>query len=127
MAILGVGIDIEDINRFKKLELNKKNIFLNRIFARSELDYCFSQKNIASSLATKYTGKEAVVKAFGLMNIANLDYKEIEITNDSSGAPRVRLVWDTANKYQVLISLSDESDKAVGVAIVIDSTHSYDQ
>lgn len=117
---LGIGIDIENISRFEKLELSKNNRFLNKIFTKIELDYCFSKKNIASSLATKYTGKEAVVKAFGSMNITNLDYKEIEIINDSSGAPRVNLVWDKDKKYQTLISLSDESEKAIGVAVVID-------
>lgn len=118
--ILGIGIDIEDISRFEKLELNINSHFLNRIFTKAELGYCFSKKNVASSLATKYTGKEAVVKALGSMDITNLDYKEIEITNDSSGAPRVRLVWDKAKKYQILISLSDDSAKAIGVAVVID-------
>ncbi len=118
--ILGIGIDIENISRFEKIKLSKENKFLNKIFTTSELDYCFSKKNVVSSLAAKYTGKEAVVKALGSMNISNLDYKEIEITNDSSGAPRVNLAWDSTKKYQIMISLSDESDKAIGVAIVID-------
>jgi holo-[acyl-carrier protein] synthase len=116
--ILGIGIDIEDIARFKKLDLNKNNPFLNKIFTPFELDYCFSKKNTASSLATKYSGKEAVVKAFGSINIKNLDYKEIEIINDESGVPRVKLFGKNTKGYQVIISLSDESQKVVGVAIV---------
>lgn len=116
--ILGVGIDIEDISRFKKLELNKNNRFLNKIFTKVELDYCFSKKNVASSLATKFAGKEAVIKAFSLIDNVTLNYKEIEVTNDSSGAPGIRL-RDKTKKYQVLISLSNEKDKTVGVAILI--------
>ncbi len=116
--ILGIGIDIEEINRFKKIELKKNNKFLNKIFTSLELDYCFSKKDVASSLATKYCGKEAVVKAFGLASIKNLDYKEIEIINDSSGVPRVNLKMENMKGYQIMISLSDESEKAVGVAIV---------
>lgn len=119
--ILGIGIDIADISRFKKIKLDKSNRFLSKIFTPAELDYCFSKKNVASSLATKYSGKEAVVKAFGSANISSLDYKEIEITNDSSGAPRVNLVWDSTKKYQIMISLSDESDKAIGIAVIIDT------
>lgn len=119
--ILGIGIDIENISRFEKLKLSRENKFLNKIFTASELDYCFSKKNVASSLATKYAGKEAVIKAFSLVdNAAGLSYKEIEVTNDSSGAPRVKLVWDKGKKYQILISLSNEMDKTVGVAILID-------
>ena len=69
--VLGIGIDIENIERFKKFELNKNSPFLNKIFTIKEIEYCFSKKNVASSLATKYTGKEAVIKAavFNCLNI----------------------------------------------------------
>lgn len=117
--ILGIGIDIANINRFKKIKLSKENIFLKRIFTSVELDYCFSKKDVAASLATKYAGKEAVIKAFSLANETILDYKNIEITNDSSGAPRVKLVGDKKGRYQILISLSNETDKTVGVAILM--------
>lgn len=116
--ILGIGIDIEAIDRFEKLDLTRGNSFLNRVFSETELDYCFSKGNVASNLATKYTGKEAIIKAFGSMNITHLDYKEIEITNDPSGAPRVNLARSDVNKYQIIISLSNESEKAVGVAVI---------
>lgn len=116
--ILGIGIDIENISRFKNLKLSKENKFLNRIFTTHEIDYCFAKKNAASSLATKYAGKEAVIKAFSLTDNVSLSYKEIEITNDLSGAPRVRLIWDKAKKYQIFISLSNETEKAIGVAIL---------
>lgn len=116
--ILGIGIDIENISRFRKLKLNKDNIFLNKIFTEAELDYCFSKKNVASNLATKYAGKEAVIKAcHGIVKI-NIDYKEVEITSDPAGAPRVRLIWDKIKKYHCLISLSNETEKTVGVAIL---------
>lgn len=116
---IGIGIDIVNISRFRKIKLDRENRFLNKIFTASELDYCFSQKNIASSLATKYAGKEAVVKALSPIKEIVPNYKEIEITNNSSGAPRARLVWDKTKKYQILLSLSNEIDKTVGVAILI--------
>lgn len=117
--ILGIGIDIENIIRFQKLELSKNNRFLNKIFTEAELDYCFSKKNAASNLATKYAGKEAVIKACQGIHKSNIDYKEIEIINDSSGAPKVRLIWDKIKKYQIMISLSNEADKTIGVAILL--------
>ncbi len=119
VPVLGIGIDIVDINRFKKLKLSKKSKFLNRIFTKLELNYCFSKKNIASSLATKFAGKEAVIKALSSINKTAIDYKEIEVANGSSGAPKVRLIWEQGKKYQVLISLSNELERAVGVAILI--------
>ena len=117
--ILGIGIDIEDINRFKRLKLSKDNRFLNRIFTEAELEYCFSKKSVASSLASKYAGKEAVIKACNSVDDTVVDYKKIEITNDVTGAPRVKLISDKIKRYQVMLSLSNEVDKTVGVAIVI--------
>ena len=43
--IMGIGIDIENISRFEKLKLSKNDRFLNKIFTKVELDYCFSKKN----------------------------------------------------------------------------------
>lgn len=118
--ILGIGIDIENIDRFRKLKLSKDSIFLNKIFTDQELKYCFSKKGVASSLATKYAGKEAVIKAFGSINKKRFNYKEIEIINNSSGVPKVKLSWDKTTKYQIMISLSNETEKTVGVAILMD-------
>lgn len=119
VQVVGIGIDIVDISRFKRLKLIKKSKFLNRIFTKCELDYCFSRKNIASSLATKFAGKEAVIKAFSSTNKINLDYREIEIINNSSGGPKVNLNGKQQKKFQILISLSNEAERAVGVAILI--------
>lgn len=117
--ILGIGIDITDINRFKTLNQSKNNRFLNKIFTTAELDYCFSKKNTASSLATKFAAKEAVIKAFNNIKERVTDYKKIEITNDSSGAPQVKLLYANIGNYQIMLSLSNEFEKAVAVAIVV--------
>ena len=39
-----IGVDIEKINRFDNKDYSKKDIFLNKIFSKKELDYCFSKK-----------------------------------------------------------------------------------
>jgi len=122
IQIIGIGIDIVDVSRFDKLKLSNKNKFLNRFFTKRELKYCFSKNNIAEHLATKFAGKEAVSKALSSTLRTDINFKEIEIINELSGAPKVHLQSDMTNKYQVLISLSNESDTAVGVAIVLGIT-----
>lgn len=116
--ILGIGIDITDINRFKTLNLSKNNRFLNKIFTMTEIDYCFSKKNVASSLATKFAAKEAVIKAFNNIKEKVNDYKKIEITNDSSGAPRVKLLYANIDNYQIMLSSSNEFENAIAVVVV---------
>ena len=117
--ILGIGIDIENINRFEKLKLSKNDRFLNKIFTKVELDYCFSKKNVASKLTTKFAGKEAVIKACNSIDKTIVDYKKIEIANNPSGSPKVRLISDQKREYEILISLSNDADKAVGLVILI--------
>lgn len=117
--ILGIGIDVENISRFGKSKLSKNNRFLNKIFTKAEIDYCFSKKNVTSSLATKFAGKEAVIKACNAIDKTVVDRKKIEIINIPSGAPKVRLISNQKKEYEILISLSNDVDKAVGVAILI--------
>jgi len=41
MAILGVGIDIVDVNRIRKMAEEHGERFLKRVFSDEELAYCF--------------------------------------------------------------------------------------
>ena len=40
----GIGTDIESIDRFRRIDYVKNNSFLNKIFTKNELDYCFSKE-----------------------------------------------------------------------------------
>ena len=43
--IFGIGIDIIEIERIKKSIERFDKIFLNKIYTKTELDYCLSKKN----------------------------------------------------------------------------------
>ena len=58
-----IGVDIEDISRFNNKTLENDSVFLEKIFTQNELEYCYKQKNYASSLAARFCAKEAVIKA----------------------------------------------------------------
>ena len=83
--MLGIGIDIEDINRFKKYSLKKDLDFLKTIYSENELEYCFSKKSPAKHLAVRFCAKEAFIKAlpnfvndikFNEINIVDINYKK---------------------------------------------------
>ncbi len=61
---LSIGIDIVDINRFKKLDYKKNSKFYKKIFAKSEIDYCLKYRNFAEHFAGKFAVKEAVNHCF---------------------------------------------------------------
>ena len=48
---LNIGIDVVDVNRFKKLEYHKNIQFYKKIFAKSEINYCIKYKNAAEHFA----------------------------------------------------------------------------
>lgn len=116
---LGIGTDIEDISRFKKLDRVKNSRFLNKIFTEDELNYCFLKEKAASSLAARYAGKEAVVKAIASIGKRIIDYKEIEILNNNIGVPLVRIKNKKIKNLKVTISLSHCKDKAIAFAVIV--------
>ena len=121
---LGVGTDIESIGRFRKLDYSENNSLLNKVFTQNELAYCFSKEKAAPHLAARYAGKEAVVKALASIGKANLSYKEIEISNDKTGVPRVRINGTDFHNLRVYLSLSHCKDKAIAFAIAMEVNRS---
>lgn len=114
----GIGTDIESIDRFRKLDPVSGNLFLNKIFTKNELEYCFSKEKASPHLAVRYAGKEAVVKALGSMGKVNPNYKDIEILNNENGVPVARINNKGFRDLQVYLSLSHCKNKAIAFAMV---------
>ena len=85
MKIYGVGVDIIDNSRIKKLI--KKKIFLKRILSKYELKSIKTRKNKISFLAKRFSAKEAFVKSLGSGFRNNLCFNDISILNDKNGKP----------------------------------------
>ena len=115
---LGIGVDIENIDRFTGPDRTQDSSFLNKIFTRNELEYCFSKKISAQHLAVRYCAKEAVVKALASLNRTNLNYRDIEIVNKKSGIPEVRIEKPGFDDLQIKLSLSHCADKAIAFAVI---------
>ncbi len=118
MKDFGIGTDIEEIGRFRDLDLSKNRPFLNKIFTDKELAYCFSKAKTAPHLAVRYAGKEAVVKALCNINEQVVNYKDIEVVNNSIGAPEVIIKDKKFRNFKVYISLSHTKEVAIAFAIV---------
>ena len=80
MKIFGIGVDIVENNRFKKLL--KKNNFVNRICSQKELYVFKNKKNKISYLSKRFSAKEAFVKSLGTGFRHNLCFTDISILND---------------------------------------------
>jgi holo-[acyl-carrier protein] synthase len=115
---IGIGVDIESISRFHGLTIEKDATFLNKIFTKKELDYCFSSGNPSQHLAARYAGKEAIIKALSLLDRAKPGYKDIEIVNDDRGIPHAGIQKKGFTDFEILLSLSHSHESAVAFTII---------
>ena len=115
---IGVGVDIESLERFKCLSREKDISYLAKIFTETELDYCFSKEEAYPHLAARFVGKEAVIKALYSIGIRDLIYSDIEITNDNYGVPMVRYICNTMRNITTKISLSHSAENAIAFVII---------
>lgn len=111
---IGIGLDIENIDRFAKLDLKKNRNFFDRIYTRKEKKYSLSKSNCYSHFAARFAAKEAIKKTIG----DNVAFNEIEITNDKNGAPKVKFLNKRMEKkYKSIISISHTKSMVQAVCI----------
>ncbi len=114
MGISNIGIDIVDIDRFRKKEYGKNKIFYEKIFSKSEIKYCLSFKNKSEHFAGKFAIKEAVKKSIK----EKISFKEIVTDHDNS---RPKIILKKKLNYRFLVSVSHEKDFAIAMVIALDN------
>ncbi len=120
MKIVGTGIDLVEVPRFRQSVKRWGIRFLDRLFTPEELAYCRSYKDPHEHLAVRFAAKEAVVKAIGAPKGLALEWKDLEIIRASSGQPGVRFKGSMSRwkKLKVYLSLSHTKEYAVASAVV---------
>lgn len=116
---LGVGTDIERIDRFRMLDPVDHRRFLARVYTRRELAYCFSTANPARHLALRFTAKEAVVKALGHLGLGGVSYRTVEILADAHGAPDVALGAKRLAGVSARVSWTCAGAQAMATAVAV--------
>jgi len=90
--VLGIGIDIIEIDRIKQSVDKFGETFINKIFTETEKKYCLSKKNKYQHLAARFAAKEAIFKAISTATGFSFGWKDLEIYNEKNGMPRVKLL-----------------------------------
>ena len=125
MKIFGIGVDIVDNNRFKKL--SRKKIFIKRICSQKEIQILKNKKNKSLYLSKRFSAKEAFVKSLGTGFRNNLCFTDISILNDKKGKPYFMFNKKLKNilkeKYKLKnfkahLSLSDEKKHSISYVIL---------
>ena len=108
----GIGIDIIDVERFRKKTFKQNIKFYQRIFLESEIKYCLRFKSPYEHFAGKFALKESVIKSIP----DEISFLDIQISNSRHG-PTVKLIGKKSKEYSFLCSISHEKKFAVAVVI----------
>jgi holo-[acyl-carrier protein] synthase len=116
-----IGIDIIEISRIKEVVSRWGGRFLRRVYTAAELELC---RNRAESLAARFAGKEAAIKALSIQGSV-IGWREVEILSETSGRPIIHLHSQAKEQAKKLgfvrleISLSHSKEYAVAVVLGI--------
>lgn len=94
--IYGIGVDIVEINKIKKIVIQKGDRLAKRIFRESELERYYKEKYPIHFLSKRFAIKEATSKAFGTGMNHGIAFNQIEIFNNNLGKPMIRLFSNAA-------------------------------
>ncbi len=126
MNILGIGTDIIECERIGRMVDKHGDHFVNRVFTEEEVRYCTERRNGDQHFAGRWAAKEAVLKALGTGWIAGISWQDVEISNEVSGRPLIRLYGGAAEIAQkrgireIQISITHCVSHAVAFAVAID-------
>ncbi len=124
MPVHGIGIDLVQVNRVRKLLERWGERFETRVFTESEREFCSTRKDRAACLALRFAAKEAFAKALGLGLRKPVLWQDIEIRRDPLGKPEVFLsqrAQDYCEKMGIRswrLSLTDDGEYGAAVVVV---------
>jgi holo-[acyl-carrier protein] synthase len=125
VEIIGIGTDIVECLRIRRMIDRHGELFLTRVFTDRELRYCQRSKHATEHFAGRWAAKEAVLKCLGTGWSKGLCWTDIEVCNDPSGKPSVRLHAATRDHARalgigdILISISHCRAYATAYALAV--------
>ena len=121
---LRVGVDLVDVGRLRRL-LEEHADSHERLFTATELEYCRGKRRRHEHLAARFAAKEAVLKAFGTGVSQRMRFTEVEVLNERSGRPHIRLLGSVASfaerhgLSQLEVSLSHTEEAALAQVVSV--------
>jgi holo-[acyl-carrier protein] synthase len=125
VSVVGVGIDLVDLERIRQLLADKGEHAMHRFFSDKEREYLGTRTDATGHAAARIAAKEAVYKAMqSLPGARGVGWREIEISRDGDGRPAIRLhglaarLSEARGGLQISISLTHSALSAGAVAII---------
>lgn len=115
MNVIGVGVDLVDLERVARLLSHKGQHAMQKFFTDEERAYLATRPDPTGHAGARIAAKEAVYKALqALPGARGVGWRDIEVTRDDDGRPAIRL-------HGLAARLAEENG---GLAVQVSLTHS---
>ena len=126
--ILGIGTDLANIDRIQGVLSRHGVRFRNRVFTETEQAKASRRKDEAGTYAKRWAAKEACSKALGTGLRMGIAWRDMSVTNLSSGQPVMEVTGWAKNRLDemtpsdheavVHVSLTDDHPWAQAYVVI---------
>ena len=112
IMIQGIGIDIIDLDRVKKIHARRGDSFAKKVLTEKEFDQYqgYSGQRQIEYLAGRFSAKESFSKAMGTGLGKKINFKDVETLQNKLGQP---IMTSTKFSGKILVSISHEKNYAI--------------
>ena len=125
MEIVGLGTQVMDCARVRKMIDQHGEAFLKQVYTDREVAYCNGKKQTTENFTALWSAKEAVFRALGTTWKRGMNWTDVEIIHDNGTPPHVVVVGPTAELYaargasQIILSTALCREFATATAIAV--------
>ena len=122
--IYGLGTDIVNIDRVKRILSKNRDGFVKRVLSEHEQALFANKADSTAYFAKRFAAKEAFAKALGTGIGRVVGFQDLTVRNNENGKPhfipseKLRLYLLEKGINQAHLSISDESQNAVAFVIL---------
>jgi holo-[acyl-carrier protein] synthase len=126
VRIRGIGIDLVQIPRIRRVVERWQDRFLERVFTEEELAYCRARRDPVPHLAARFAAKEAGLKALGTGLRLGVRWRELEVRRERGQPPvlvlsgRSRAIGEARGGRRMLLTLTHDGEYACAQAMLVD-------
>jgi holo-[acyl-carrier protein] synthase len=122
--ILGIGVDLCEVDRVEAAIARHGNRFLRRIYTEAERAYCESKINRMERFAGRFAAKEAAMKAIGTGWRRGVTWRDFEVRRAASGQPVIFFggmaakIADELGVKRALVSITHTKSMAMAQVVL---------
>lgn len=123
--VKGIGVDLVQIPRMRRVVERWQERFLRRIFTDAELAYCQKRRDPVPHLAARFAAKEAALKALGIGMRSGVNWRELEVRRERGEPPvlvlsgKSRRIGEALGGQRMLLSLTHDGEYACAQAVLV--------